>query len=79
MVTSDLRPVNDRVKKTVLFHSVRHDGILGNLYFILMCTYAGTELDFLTCLGLSCDCLLLFAVWWFSFGRVAVGGYCPLL
>lgn len=40
MVTSDLRPVNDRVKKTVFFHTVKYDGILGNLYFILMYIYA---------------------------------------
>lgn len=40
MVTSDLRPVNDRVKKTVFFHNVKYDGILGNLYFILMYIYA---------------------------------------
>ena len=40
MVTSDLRPVNDRVKKTVCFHTVKYDGIPGNVYFILMYIYA---------------------------------------
>uniref|UniRef100_A0A8D2NEX1 C3 and PZP-like, alpha-2-macroglobulin domain containing 8 n=1 Tax=Zonotrichia albicollis TaxID=44394 RepID=A0A8D2NEX1_ZONAL len=31
MVTSDLRPVNDRVKKSDFFHAVQCDGILGSL------------------------------------------------
>ncbi|NWY45009.1 CPMD8 protein, partial [Sylvia atricapilla] len=34
MVTSDLRPVNDRVKRTVFFHTVQYDGILGSLHSI---------------------------------------------
>lgn len=40
MVTSDLRPVNDRVKKTVFFRTVKYDGMLGNLYFIVIHIYA---------------------------------------
>lgn len=46
MVTSDLRPVNDRVKKTVFFHTVKYDGILGSLHFIQMYIYAEIERDF---------------------------------
>lgn len=60
MVTSDLRPVNDRVKKTVFLHTVKYDGMLGNLYFILIYIYAEMYLDFLIYLGMSCDCLLVF-------------------
>lgn len=40
MVNSDLRPVNDRVKKTVFFHTVKYGAIFGKLCFILIYIYA---------------------------------------